>query len=191
MKNKIFYLLPVLLYSAFTFSQDLKDDTDICKELSTMVLDDQKHRGSNINEIYPVILDSLISAEGISKADFSNLPEEYQGKLRMGALKLAMNRRKSKMIENDSIRDAQKKIDEKNTERLISIIKERGWLSSENGRCPENVKTALIFRHAPQKFWKEIRDLIEKEKSEKRLTPYEYQIIDNHLKGRPPVNKIE
>ena len=53
----------------------------------------------------------------------------------------------------------------------------------------EKFKTLLIFRHAPKKYWNEIRALIEKERLAKRLTEYEFYIIDNHLKGRPSLKK--
>ncbi|MGB5499778.1 MAG: hypothetical protein WBM77_12690 [Maribacter sp.] len=56
-------------------------------------------------------------------------------------------------------------------------------------KCKGKFKTVLILRHVPKKYWKKVRAIIEKEKSEKRISDYEYYVIDNHLKGRPPLTK--
>ena len=42
----------------------------------------------------------------------------------------------------------------------------------------------MIFRHAPQEFWDEIKSIIEKDYAEKRMGSGDYFFIDNHLKGR-------
>jgi len=43
----------------------------------------------------------------------------------------------------------------------------------------------IIFRHAPEEYWKEIKPLIDKEFAEKRMGKGDYWFIDNHLNGRP------
>ncbi len=94
----------------------------------------------------------------------------------------------------DSLWEIQNRIDKKNTELLIDITQKRGWVSKKGLGCSEYISPVVIFRHAPKEFWEEIRLLIEKEYSEKRMTKGDYSFIDNHLKGRPPfdfLNGIE
>ena len=153
--------------------------------------DDQKYRvsGGNIPETYSDVLDSLILHKGFTKNHFLSLPEQEQGVLKQKALKLAIRKLKPLMAQNDSLRVLQKELDAKNTKKLIEIIKKHGWLTDKGLGCKDKFKTVLIFRHAPKEFWGEIRSIIEKERIEKRLSGYEYYVINNHLKGRPPLTK--
>jgi hypothetical protein len=178
-----------LFYSVFSFSQDDREKFELCRELYDIVVSDQKYRGSNIsiNEEYPRLLDSLILSKGISKDTFSDISKAQEAEFRSQVLRLIIEKSKPKMLESDSLRLLQNLIDDENTARLIRIVKERGWLTAEKLECQEKFQPVLIFRHAPQKYWEEIRELIEKEKSAKRLSEYEYYLIDNHLKGRPPL----
>ena len=88
----------------------------------------------------------------------------------------------------DSLWKIQNQIDKKNTELLIGITKKRGWVSKKELGCTEYISPVVIFRHSPKEFWEEIRPLIEKEYFEKRMTKGDYGFIDNHLKGRPPLD---
>ncbi|MDT0622957.1 hypothetical protein [Croceitalea vernalis] len=154
-------------------------------------MDDQKYRGAsgNITETFSDVLDSLILSKRITKDYFLSLPEQQQGELKQKALKLASEKLKPLMEQNDSLRALQNCIDANNTKMLIEITKKHGWLTASGLECKEKFKTVLIFRHAPKKYWNEVRAIIEKERTAKRLTGYEYYVIDNHLKGRPPLTK--
>ena len=156
-----------------------------------MSLDDQKHRSTTgkISDHYPNVLDSLIMSNGFTKEHFLSLPEHEQGELKQKALKLARRNLKPLMAQNDSLWTLQDKIDAENTEKLIGIVKKHGWLTAKKLGCKARFKTVLFFRHAPKKYWNEIRPLIEKERTAKRLSGYEYYVIDNHLNGRPPLTK--
>ena len=156
-----------------------------------MSKEDQKYRGANGNiiEIYADVLDSLILSKKFTKDHFLSLPELQQVQLKQKALKLASKKLKPLMAQNDSLLALQKNIDAYNTRKLIEITKKHGWLTAKGLECKEKFKTVLIFRHAPKKYWDEVRAIIEKERTTKTLSEYEYYIIDNHLKGRPPLTK--
>ena len=190
---KLFCILFVLISVA---NQDndsncTSNEKDLCQVLFEMIEDDQKYRGTSekITDYYPAVLDSLLVSNGFSNNDLSALPENQQGTIKQEALTLAAKKLKPRLAQNDSLFAIQQKLDEKNTKKLLDLTKKHGWLTSKSLRCNKQFKTSLIFRHAPKKYWKEVRLLIEKEKEAKRISEYEYDIIDNHLKGRPPLTK--
>lgn len=86
--------------------------------------------------------------------------------------------------EIDSIRLLQRKIDNHNTEKLIELTKEYGWISNERIDCPK-LDVWLIFRHSQNKYFDEISKLIEKEHKANRLNDFYYSLINDHLNGRP------
>ena len=90
----------------------------------------------------------------------------------------------------DSLWNVQNQLDKKNTAELIEIIKKRGWISKKKLGCTEYISPMLIFRHAPQQYWNEIKPLIDKELAEKRISEMDHWFIDDHLKGRPGIIKI-
>ena len=191
MKNFLIFLMFILATRNDFKSNRLTKENDLCETLYQMSLDDQKYRGTTeqISDKYSDVLDSLILEKGLDKESFLSMPEHEQGNVKRQALKLAARSLKPLMEQNDSLRVLQQKLDENNTEKLIAITKKHGWLTSKKIGCKENFKTVLIFRHAPKKYWAEIRSLIEKERIAKRISDYEYYLIDNHLKGRPPLRK--
>jgi len=129
-------------------------DNDLCKTLYEMSTEDQKYRvaNGNITEIFSDVLDSLILSKSFTKDHFLSLPEHEQSELKQKALKLARRNLKPD------------KIDAENTEKLIGIVKKHGWLTAKKLGCKARFKTVLFFRHAPKKYWNEIRPLIEKER---------------------------
>ncbi|MDF0706457.1 MAG: hypothetical protein VX772_02605 [Bacteroidota bacterium] len=156
-----------------------------------MAISDQKYRGPSQKplEVYPSVLDSLIKAKGYTKQTFELLPELEQGKLKHLAFKLLSRHLTPKMAEHKSYAKKQKRIDAANTKKLIEIVLEHGWVTKNSLDCKGKFTTALIFRHAPEKYRTQVRNLIEREKEAQRISAYEYYIIDNHLKGRPPLTK--
>jgi len=87
-------------------------------------------------------------------------------------------------IEIDSIWALQIEIDNRNTEQLIILTKEYGWLSDERINCPD-LNIWLIFRHAQKRYFNEISTLIEKEFKSGRLSKWHHNLIQHHLNGRP------
>ena len=156
----------VLYFSIGLQSERFINNTELCEELSEMSINDQKYRGSSENPLknFDAILDSLILMNELDKDSFLSLTENEQKDLKQEAWGLARKKSRPMMAKNDSLRVIQLKIDEVNTRKLIQIVKKRGWVTSKTLDCKEKFKTVIIFRHAPKKFWKEIRPLIEIEK---------------------------
>jgi len=190
-KAFLFIICFVLFQTANLNSKNNYGTPSLCEKLQEMAISDQKYRGTIEKplEVYPSVLDSLISAKGYTKQTFELLPELEQGNLKHLAFKLLSRHLTPKTAKNESFAKKQKRIDAKNTKELIKIVKEHGWVTSKSLGCDEKFRTVLIFRHAPEKYWKHVRELIEKEKKAKRISEYEYFVIDNHLKGRPPISK--
>lgn len=191
MKNRSLSILILPIFIIGFVFESYGSNDDLCDVLYEMSLDDQRYRGTTdkISDYYPKILDSLILDKGFTKKEFNSLPENQQGKLKQRAFSLAGKQLKPMMVQNDSLRELQLELDAKNTLKLIEITKKHGWQTSKSLGCDQRFRTVLIFRHAPEKYWNEIRDLIDKERNEKRMSGYEYYVIDNHLKGRPPMTK--
>ncbi len=191
MKGSSIFIILILIFKNGLVSESQAMDNELCKILYELSLDNQRYRGTmgKISDHFPNALDSLILNRGLTKTDFYSLPEQRQGELNQQALELARRKLKPLMKQNDSLLVLQQKLDSKNTKKLIEITKKYGWLTAEGLGCKERFRTVLIFRHAPEKYWDEISRLIEKERTEKRLSGYEHYLIDNHLKGRPPLTK--
>lgn len=165
-------------------------EADLCEKLQAMVERDQKYRGSDdsITTHYTPILDSLILAKGLTKQQFASLPPHEQGPTKEQAFKMAGHRMKPIMA-NDSLANIQVALDHENTKNLIELVQKHGWLTDKNLGCKQKFKTVLILRHSPKTYWKQVREVIEKERAANRISEYEYEVIDNHLKGRPPMTK--
>jgi hypothetical protein len=82
----------------------------------------------------------------------------------------------------------QDKIDRRNCRYLIRIVKRRGWPTGDRLNCPvgQTPVPVLIFRHAPDKFFSPIKEIIEIEYQAGRMGGGDYFFIKNHLEGRPP-----
>ncbi len=191
LKCIVFVLLATFtIHGVFVINSINKDET-LCEILYKMSLDDQKFRGAkgSITNSFNSVLDSLILKNGLTKESYLLLPDTEQFPLKKQAFEVARRLQRSPMQQNDSLRILQNELDAINTRTLIKITKEHGWLTAQKLSCNQKFKTVLIFRHAPKKYWKEIRELIELERKEKRMSGYEHYVIDNHLKGRPPMTK--
>ena len=86
--------------------------------------------------------------------------------------------------EIDSVWTLQWEIDNRNTEKLIALTKEYGWISDERIACPQ-LDIWLIFRHSQRKYADEISELVEKEHDSGRLDDFQYEQIIHQLNGRP------
>lgn len=84
----------------------------------------------------------------------------------------------------DSIWVLQRKLDVYNTETLLQLTKDYGWLNNERVNCPE-LDIWLIFRHSDKQYFDEISQLIDYELAAERLDSFEHKMIRHHLQGRP------
>ncbi|QHI38679.1 hypothetical protein IMCC3317_40730 [Kordia antarctica] len=78
----------------------------------------------------------------------------------------------------------QNDIDDYNTRRFIQIVKEHGYVDSSNSNI-ESFATYAIFMHSSEKYWEEIRLLIDEEKKKGNLDKSSHGIITWHITGRP------
>lgn len=86
---------------------------------------------------------------------------------------------------SDSLWKLQDRIDHRNCRQLIRIVERRGWPLKDRLHCAEATVPVLIFRHAPEKFFPKIAELIEIEYQTQRMGGGDYFFIKNHLEGRP------
>ncbi len=85
--------------------------------------------------------------------------------------------------EIDSVWKLQWELDNRNTESLIELTREYGWLSDERVNCPD-LNIWLIFRHSQAKYYTVIDSLIEKEHEAGRLNTFHYELIKDHVTGK-------
>ncbi|MBC8754679.1 hypothetical protein H2O64_08330 [Kordia sp. YSTF-M3] len=78
----------------------------------------------------------------------------------------------------------QNDIDDYNTKRFIQIVKEHGFVDSSNSNI-KSAATYAIFMHSAEKYWEEIRVLIDEEKKKGNMSESAHGIITWHIKGRP------
>lgn len=92
----------------------------------------------------------------------------------------------------DSIWGVMKKNDVTNTEKLIDLVNKYGFPSNERLGV-HKAKAYMIFVHSPSSYFNKIRELINVELAEGRITEYKKDYIFWHLNGRngmpPKVSK--
>ncbi len=84
----------------------------------------------------------------------------------------------------DSLMNLQIKIDNKNTEKLLKLVNDKGWPAQKELNCQPEIFPMIIFRHSQKKYFSAIEKTIENELQQNRITEWEYKFIMNHLKGR-------
>ena len=70
------------------------------------------------------------------------------------------------------------------TESLIKIVKKYGFPDIEKLNCEGYAAPFLIFGHSPEKYWKQIGNIIEKERQAGRMVSGDYEYIKWHINGR-------
>jgi hypothetical protein len=100
-------------------------------------------------------------------------------------LLVAENREVFSQEKIDSLWNLQDVIDFNNTLRVVEIIEEYGYLSSENSNS--NFPMHIILMHTPKELKIKVLEIIEKEKARGRIVESSYGIIKWHLKGRKEI----
>lgn len=163
-----------------------ENDAELCSILAEMIESDQRIRKlPELTDPFFEILDSISTANNMTREDYSNLTKEEQLNWGNVAREIAEKRPKGSKKVRDSLWEIQSRIDRKNTKLLIEITRKRGWVSKKQLGCTEYISPMIIFRHAPKEFWEDIRPLIKKEYEEKRMESATYGFIENHINGRP------
>jgi len=101
-----------------------------------------------------------------------------------GKLRFVINSTQNEEI-IDSLWSIQLVIDSINTSKLIEIVKKEGWPNKDKMNCKKMGAPLVIFRHTPDEFTEEVKELMENEYKEGRIDYLNYMFIDNHLNGRP------
>lgn len=186
MRNILLTLFILITILSCKQKTNYESDEELCAILHKMIQSDQRIRNSpELKNPFFEILDSIQSANNLTKEIYSNLDKEEQLKWGKLAREIAEKRPNGSKKVKDSLWEIQSEIDRKNTELLIDITKKRGWVSKKQLGCTEYISPMIIFRHAPKEFWEEIRPLIKKEYEEKRMERATYGFIENHINGRP------
>jgi len=188
MKNILLTLIISTTILSCKKENNYENDAELCEILVGMYESDQRIRSlPEMTDPFFEILDSIKTANNLTREDYAKLTEEEQLNWGKVGRKIADRRPKISKEIKDSLWNIQSKIDYKNTKLLIDITKKRGWISSSKDElgCDKNIAFALVFRHAPEEFWNELKPLIDKEYIEKRMGSGAYGFIDNHIRGRP------
>ncbi|WP_400074850.1 hypothetical protein [Winogradskyella sp. R77965] len=198
MKNILLTLTISITILSCKKENNYENDAELCSILAKMIESDQSIRNlPELTDPFFEILDSIRTTNNLTREVYSNLSTEEQLNWGKIAREIAEKRPKGSKNVRDSLWDIQEEIDIKNTKLLIEITKKRGWVSKDGLGCTEYISPMIIFRHAPEEFWEEIRPLIKKEYEEGKMNSATFGFIENHLDGRPllelekKINNIE
>ncbi|CAL2083113.1 hypothetical protein [Tenacibaculum dicentrarchi] len=190
MNKTLTFLFSLIILSSCQEKKNFENKDELCKIIVGIIESDQKYRGlPEMEDPFFSVLDSLRKVNNIEVKDYANLSREQQLEWGKKAREISDKISQTSKHKQDSLMRLQIEIDNHNTELLIDIVKEKGWITENTLECKENVSTWIIFRHSQTKYWTEIREIIEKEKAKKRINDFEYEMIDNHIKGRPTIKR--
>jgi len=183
--KKLLILIGVLIVSNFSCKTKIVkyEDKKLCELINIMNENDQKYRKlCSDNDRFFETLDSIKIAEGI-EADYAFFPKEKQLEYGRKARAIAIKKPK-KCLETyiDSIMQLQIKLDNKNTELLLDIIKNRGWPNENNCSCKKF--PGIIFRHSQEKYWNEIKKYVNLAYEKGEMEKPQYDFIMDHITGR-------
>ncbi|PZW41491.1 hypothetical protein LX95_01169 [Mesonia algae] len=154
-----------------------------CNFINQLIEDDQKYRGDErIIDPFFAIIDSMKKAEGISRDKYVN---EYSREDRLAYGKRARaiaNKHPIDSLLADSLMKLQTEIDHKNTKALITYTKKNGYPTNENTNCDKSPD--LIFLHSPEKYWKELKQLIKSEFKKGSINKTQAGLWLRHVEGR-------
>ncbi|GGZ65759.1 hypothetical protein [Mesonia mobilis] len=186
MKKILLIILMVFCFYCCKNETNYNNNSELCSLLAEMTENDQRIRKlPEMTDPFFKILDSIILANYTSKYEYADLPRDKKLEWGKIARKIADKKTKAPKKITDSLWEIQSKIDIENTKTLIDITKKRGWVSKKQLKCKNYISPVLIFRHAPEKFWKDLKPLIEKEFKAGRMNSGDYWFINNHINGRP------
>lgn len=166
-------------------------ETDACTIFKGMLESDQRYRGGKVSGgsmsgEYQRVLDSLLRSK-TGTTNLSALSEREQDSIKRRAFSIFQGSIQPRydLVNNDSIRELQLKIDRNNTFELLQIVREDGWPDPDDFLCAKEVtRLHKIFANAPEEYWDDIRKLLDKEKASNRIPEADYNGILNHLKRR-------
>jgi len=188
--NKIITIcLSLIILSSCQQKNKYEDKVELCKILGEIHINDQKYRGSEeMTDPFFRVLDSLQQVNNLPNSKYSKLTTAEQLEWGKKAREISDKLPQISKKQEDSLMKLQIELDNKNTELLIDIIKRKGWVYKNNIGCEEYFSAWLVFRHSQSQYWDEIRILIDNAKEKGTIGKKDYNMVDNHIKGRPMMN---
>ena len=169
--NTFLFISLVLMFACSSTKETLsmQDQTILKSMIDSMYNLDQKHRHSliNIESKYKVDIKSNNGIFLNPKAKKKKLGEKFS------------SYQKSK----DSIRDIIQETNNSNTKLLLSLTEKYGFPSKKRMEI-KAASAFFIFVHSPKEYYPKIRDIINSEFKEKRISEYEKAYIFWHIDGR-------
>lgn len=182
-KSIIVFMLCVVVFTCKENSKEkkIKDaylGENLCVLLDKMREDDEKYREliqlslRDILNIINVEQKKLTKENRLSNAEIENLKEKVLQNIYADLTD----------IELLTIVELQTELDNRNTELLIDIIKNRGYPNKKNSMCKKYA--GMVFRHSQRKYFDEIKILIIGELEKGNLNEASYNFFLDHINGR-------
>lgn len=153
----------------------------LCVIVESLIRDDLKYRVL-MQPSFSAIIDSIKTSR---KLKDELLETEIDSLAKDIFLKKVKKISKKKI---DSLMKLQIKLDNRNTELLIDIIKNIGFPTKDNTECKR--APGFIFRHSQKQYWDEIKPLIKQELEKGNIPKSHYDLLMDHLNGRKKSNKL-
>lgn len=175
-------LVMLILISTFSCqnknTKTYQDNAKLCDLLSQMA-QHQEQLNTNAKLIDPFfeVLDSMRVAQHLSREAYANLPREEQIQWGNQARAIAKLRSEKALHLRDSIQQELTKATQENTEEFIAIIKERGWITNTELGCDINISPTSILKQAPDKYWNELKPIIDKAYNTQRMSAKDYETL--------------
>jgi hypothetical protein len=173
---KIAHVLLLLVFILGCKSKDknIYEGENLCEIIKTMNEDDQEYR-SLIRDPFYNILDSIKTAKKLTTEEVV----EYI----VIAKEIAQTRKlKFNEKEIDSIMVLQKKLDNKNAELLIDIIKKRGFPTTKNSIC--KTSPGFVLTHTQPEYWHTLNILIKAEIKKGNMAQSHYDFLIKHFEKK-------
>ncbi|WP_320244135.1 hypothetical protein [Tenacibaculum sp. 1B UA] len=175
----------LLFFIFFTFYSCEVKSQDLCTTLNTLYQKDQKYRGSKeMEDPFFRVFDSIRKKEGITREMYMKYTKEEQLEYGKKIRKIVNLMKITNQEVQDSLMDLQIELDKENTKKLLEIVKKNGFPDIKKLNCSSYSAPFSIFLHSPEEYWEEIKEVINKEKKNNRITKGDYDYIMWHVNGR-------
>lgn len=175
-------LIMLILISTFSCqnknAKTYQDNAKLCDLLSQIAEhQEQLSKSSKYVDPFFEVLDSMRIAQHMSREDYAKLPREEQIQWGNQARIIAKQRSEKALHYRDSIQQELTIITKQNTEALIAIIKERGWITNAELDCNMNISPTSILKQAPHEYWEELKPIIDDAYNTQRISTKDYETL--------------
>jgi len=181
--KSIIIIIIIMLSGVFACKENRKEEKvkeaylgeNLCVLLDKMREDDQKYREVlhvNHAEFRNIKIRKLTKENRLNKAEIKELEEKFLEFIYVDLTD----------IELLTLIELQTELDNRNTELLIDIIKNRGYPNKKNSMCKKYA--GMVFRHSQSKYFDEIKILIKGELEKGNLNEASYNFFLDQINGR-------